>query len=155
MKGDRFTAKYIINNDTGCWNWTAALNSNGYGVFGVNPGRAMLAHRYSFLISNGFLPVCVCHRCDNKKCVNPDHLFGGSYLDNTKDAISKGRHRNPPHPKGFGHPRSKSTQDQNNIIRGTKGVSQRKLSIMFGLSQRTIGRILSHPYDIKLIQEVK
>ena len=91
---DRFQAKYRVNRDSGCWEWTAALAGKGYGQIKV-PGerRQMYAHRLSYLIRWGEIPKGkdVLHRCDNPRCVNPDHLFVGTSQDNHDDMKAKGR----------------------------------------------------------------
>lgn len=79
-------------NANGCWEWTGVISKWGYGFFGVNY-RTLRAHRISWKLHTGKDPAdLVLHKCDNRKCVNPDHLFEGSYLDNRRDAVSKGRH---------------------------------------------------------------
>ena len=77
--------------DSGCWEWNATLR-NGYGALKVEK-KTCGAHRVSWMIHNGNIPsgVCICHRCDNPKCVNPAHLFMGTHSDNMKDAYEKGR----------------------------------------------------------------
>lgn len=87
----RFWAKVDKSGD--CWVWTACLTSVGYGKFGVSRGRIVVAHRYAYELAYGPIPGgrLVCHRCDNRLCVRPDHLFLGSHKDNTHDAIAKGR----------------------------------------------------------------
>lgn len=79
-----------------CWVWTSGKFISGYGQFSIqsHPHRA---HRVSFWLANGTLPSkgLVCHKCDNQLCVNPDHLFDGSFMDNSDDLSKKGR-RNPP-----------------------------------------------------------
>jgi hypothetical protein len=78
-----------------CWEWTGATDRWGYGKFHLKaPSRRMiLAHRASWIIHFGEIPpgMCVLHRCDNPRCVNPEHLFLGSVADNNRDMVSKGR----------------------------------------------------------------
>lgn len=86
--------KYVnVGTRNECWEWTGAKTSNGYGVLSVH-SRPVYAHRLSWMISNGDIQSgkCVCHHCDNPSCVNPHHLFIGSYRDNTLDMCKKGRH---------------------------------------------------------------
>lgn len=77
----------------GCWIWLGSTNPAGYGQFWVSP-KAEMAHRVSFSIHKQVIPSgkIVCHHCDNPSCVNPDHLFMGTHLDNVMDKIKKGRH---------------------------------------------------------------
>ena len=78
-----------------CWNWTGSLNEKGYGLFriGGRKGKAEKAHRVSWEMFNGPIPenLHVLHLCDNRKCVNPEHLFLGTHQDNMKDMMTKGR----------------------------------------------------------------
>ena len=76
-----------------CWIWHGTINSLGYGVFNLR-GRAMSAQRAAMTLLAGVdVPPdkCVCHHCDIPRCVNPRHMFIGTYRDNMQDAIKKGR----------------------------------------------------------------
>jgi hypothetical protein len=86
---ERFWAK--VNKTDECWEWTAAIGRDGYGVFKVD-GKMVKAHRYSAIL-DGRDPtgLLVCHHCDNRKCVRPGHLFLGTNSDNMRDMRAKGR----------------------------------------------------------------
>ena len=92
----RFDASYAIDPVTRCWMWQRAKNRKGYGQFRYN-GKMHITSRLSFQMHKGQITkACVCHTCDTPSCVNPEHLFEGSHLDNARDKIAKGRdyHRN-------------------------------------------------------------
>ena len=91
---ERFQEKFEINEETGCWEWTGSLHGKkGYGSVWAN-GRPGKAHRVSWELHKGTIPegLQVLHKCDNPKCVNPEHLFLGTNADNVRDKIEKGRH---------------------------------------------------------------
>jgi hypothetical protein len=93
---DFFISKYwkkvnIENNDD-CWFWYGGLNSKGYGVVGYR-GKHYLAHRVSYELNLGKIPsgLLVLHKCDQRNCVNPNHLFLGTHKDNMEDMVNKNR----------------------------------------------------------------
>lgn len=107
----RFWAKVNKGTESGCWEWTARTHK-GYGQMGGGSKRGDYikpAHRISWEIHFGPIPdgLWVLHKCDNRKCVNPDHLFLGTVLDNTRDMDSKGRGA-----RGIKHPITKLNEEQ-------------------------------------------
>lgn len=90
---ERFHSGYIKTDS--CWIWQRSKDKNGYGY--IKEGKTKKAHRVSWSIHHGEIPdgLWVLHRCDNPSCVNPEHLFLGTALDNNHDMIRKGRERYP------------------------------------------------------------
>jgi hypothetical protein len=122
-----FRSKIDFAHETGCWPWVGAVDAYGYGQF----QRCTKAHRFSWQVHRGPIPngKCVLHRCDNRRCVNPAHLFIGSHADNNKDMAKKGRHG-----------RRKITNDQVREIRASS-LTQKELGRKYGLDQTTISDI--------------
>jgi hypothetical protein len=91
---NRFESK--INKTNSCWLWTAGLRGNNkYGGFRINKTKVMLAHNVAYELYKGNRNnLKVLHTCDNPLCVNPNHLFLGTQLDNIKDRDMKQRQRN-------------------------------------------------------------
>jgi len=151
---ERFALKYEVCESTGCWNWTGGLNKSGYGT--MSPTEfGTLAHRISYGLHIGAIPdgsaphgVCVCHKCDNRRCVNPSHLFLGSNADNVADRDQKGRF-NPMIGAKNGNSKldDKIVTQIKELLRS--GITQVAIADKYGISQATVsdikkGKIWSH-----------
>lgn len=81
-----------VDISEGCWNWKAGLISSGYGSAYSPTLGPQAAHRLAWILTNGEIPdgMYVLHKCDNKKCVNPDHLYLGTQKKNLQDAKDRG-----------------------------------------------------------------
>lgn len=91
---ERFEEKIYYSLD-GCWYWLGSISNTGYGRILVD-GINKQANRVSYMIYKGDpADLFVCHTCDNRNCVNPDHLWLGTNTDNMRDMSKKGRHRSP------------------------------------------------------------
>jgi hypothetical protein len=105
---ERFHSKYIVNEETGCWEWQDYLYGQGYGVLRVG-NKFIRAHRFSYEYYVKEIPenMIIMHLCDNPKCVNFNHLKLGTQLENIQDCVKKNR-------KSIGskQPNSKLKDDQ-------------------------------------------
>lgn len=128
-----------VDPNRGCWDWIGCVQSNGYGRVRFD-GKSMGAHRLSFIAFHGGIPekMDVCHKCDNRKCVNPNHLFIGTRKQNMEDAVFKNRQA-----KGFMLPSSKlSDEDKREIISLAKsGVKYKDIAEKFSICQQRAGQI--------------
>lgn len=149
---ERFWPRVNKNGDNGCWNWTAALSAAGYGQIGAQGERKILyTHRLSWEIANGQIPngMVICHKCDNPKCCNPDHLFMGTQKQNMQDARKKGRDVHSRHPNCFpiGHKaaRAKITNEQaSEMMKEIYGGALRSVTAKkFGVSVSLISKIIN------------
>ena len=122
-----------------CWEWQGYIGSRGYGYIKRNY-KTLLAHRVSYELYNKVeltSDQCVCHRCDNPKCVNPGHLFIGSHADNAADRNRKGREA---HPTGIKHPMAKLAEADVLAIRSSS-LKGKTLAEIYGVTPSTISRI--------------
>ena len=137
----RFNAKWVKDEVTECWVWTAAHHVKGYGEIKIPKTRKQIpAHRLSYLIHRGLIPngKCVLHRCDNPKCVNPEHLFVGTKMDNALDMVKKMRHCYGE--RQGGHKLTeKEVLDIHRLLK--MDVKQKSIAQMFGIGEMQISRI--------------
>lgn len=83
---------FYVKKSEGCWEWQGTLGESGYGRFNIGK-KFIAAHRMSFLLHQGYLnnDLNVLHKCDNPKCVNPDHLYEGTHSQNNHDMVERNR----------------------------------------------------------------
>ncbi len=139
---ERFWSKVSVTE--GCWEWQRGLFRNGYGQACFD-GKKAYAHRLAWAFTNG--PILdglhVCHRCDNRKCCNPGHLFLGTRTDNMRDASAKGRTA-----RGEGHGQSKLTESLVTEIRSraASGETQRSIAKAAGISEALCSLVVNRKY---------
>lgn len=156
---ERFHSK-VQKSDIGCWKWQGAISSDGYGSF-LWRGTITKPHRAAYEIYKGAIPpgMVVMHSCDNRACVNPEHLSVGTQKQNVADCIAKCRRNTPvghkqrpewiakrvaamrargySHCKGGpAHPRAKLTEEQVCLLREMheSGASARTMARTFAIS---------------------
>ena len=140
---DRLMSHVVKNDVSGCWEWQGSKR-NGYGRMIVGSRtdgtrRSVSTHRLSYELTHGKIPdgMEVCHKCDNRCCVNPDHLFVGTHKENMDDRESKGR--NKPQ-KGEKNGRAKlSEADVLEIkIKRKNGMPFHKIAEEYGVHKKTV-----------------
>ncbi len=126
-----------------CWQWTGKITNSGYGqIVRRKDGGVVswLAHRLAWTLLRGPIPegMFVLHKCDNRRCVNSDHLFVGTQADNMRDMVRKGRAKH-----GAEHAKSKLTEEKVREIRRlrTEGWTLRRLAAHFGVTRDAIWKV--------------
>jgi hypothetical protein len=134
-------APYVRVTDSGCMEWTRTISTSGYGKLSLD-SRIQHAHRAQYEFTHGPIPagLFVCHRCDNKPCVNPDHLFLGTPHENALDMAAKGRST-----RGERNPQARLTSDQVRDIRAlaASGKTTTELAEMFTVCKSSVRKIVA------------
>lgn len=137
----RFWSK--VQKTESCWLWTGSKDRYGRGRINVS-GKPLVASRVAWILVHKTIPGGhVLHHCDNPSCVNPDHLFLGTQLENQQDSVAKGRHA-----RGETNGRAKLTVKEVKVIRAlaAKGIKQSVLAGRFKVSQGHISHIINYHY---------
>ena len=137
---DRFWERVDVRGTDECWEWQAGTSS-GYGRLTIN-GKDFRTHRISWILHNGEIPdgLFVCHKCDNRLCVNPNHFFLGTHEDNMKDKIRKGRQSST---KGYRLPNKRKSVWGEKVYSAKlteQEVLEIKALLSFGLKQTSIAK---------------
>lgn len=138
---ERFKRHYTVK-ESGCWEWHNVA-SHGYGMFTVEARNFQLAHRVSFELFIGPIPegALICHRCDNRPCVNPEHLYAGSYSDNMRDAQERGQYFRE---RARNVRLSQTIVDEIRALYATGAYTQKALAEKFGTAQGHISRLVHY-----------
>ena len=132
----------IPEPNSGCYIWTGASATGNYPQIRLGT-ETWAAHRIAYYLAHGDIPqnLCVCHRCDNTLCVNPEHLFLGTDSDNNLDKVQKGRQISL---KGLRHYRTHLNEaDIRTIFQlRASGFKQKQISERFGISKENVSTIL-------------
>lgn len=137
----RIRGRYSIDPVTGCWNWLAGISRTGYGQCRVSQMKEYSAHRVSYRAHKGSIPegMNVMHSCDNRRCVNPDHLSLGTGRENMEQ-----RNRRRRHAHGEKSPRAKLTEaDARTILSLYRkdGITAKAIAARYGISDSTVQHI--------------
>jgi hypothetical protein len=137
---EKFLAKACPDASSGCWLWQGLVTPDGYGVAFI-AGKRQAAHRAAWMLFCNPIPpgMAICHKCDVRACVNPDHLFVGTAADNAQDRVNKDRT-----PRGERHHGAKLTANQVSLIKtmlAEDRMYMTEIARQFGVSPATIHSI--------------
>lgn len=135
-----------VESKSECWEWQGHIEHSGYGSWRIPREGSYKAHRLSYILANGPLPnkdLLVLHRCDNRRCCRPSHLFLGTNEDNSWDRQTKGR-GNYLNVKGENNSHSKLTESEVRAIHQAvlNGSSVRSVSRLYNVFPNTIKGII-------------
>lgn len=135
---DRWRKRVIFSAEENCWDWAGTKMTSGYGYLTMGGGRKQGAHRISWMLHNGPIPknIFVLHKCDNKLCMNPGHLWLGTHDDNMADMCAKGRQSKP----------GKLSENEVREVRKrfADGETQVDLGKEYGVSFSAISQMITH-----------
>ena len=139
----RFERKFVRGAPSDCWEWQGARKSSGHGNFALTQNSFVVASNHSLALFTGGRPdgAFALHHCDNPPCVNPQHLYWGTYQDNANDRVSRNRQ-----PRGSMHARSQLTESQVLHIREryAAGESVRSIADSLGQSRSAVTNSATH-----------
>lgn len=124
-----------VEKKESCWVWKGNIAKSGYGR-AIKNYKPILAHRLSWILHYGEIKegLFVCHKCDNRACVNPDHLFLGTALDNSRDMVNKNRSR-----RDEKHPTTRLTKENVlNIRKDFLTMKPKEVSLKYNIAIRTV-----------------
>lgn len=144
----RFWSKVAVAGKNECWEWQGSLYPTGYGQFWGDGKRSIRAHRVAFALVNGPIPEgkYILHSCDNRRCVNPNHLRVGTQSENLQEAHDKKRMVNN---RGTNSAKAKLTCEQVAEIRRRYSAGDRKkngaraLGREFGIAHNKVLNIVN------------
>jgi hypothetical protein len=152
---ERFKKYYFKDDVTGCWIWVGGLVNGGYGAFRLG-SKILRAHRVAFELFKHSIPngKLVMHKCDVRRCINPEHLFLGSHKDNTQDMLAKNRGgawKN--NHKGHNNPNAKLSKEDKELIAEKllqNNCTQKELAKKYNVGRGALWR-LCREYNLKKV----
>lgn len=153
---DRITGRYIINEITGCWEWSLYKVAAGYGRITVN-SKILYAHRYSYSVHHGvdIAGLVVRHKCDNPCCVNPEHLISGTQKENVRDISLRGRRNDHTGERNYRAKFSDFEVEAMRLFYEFYGMAQHICALAFGMSRTNVNQIVSYKKRLTCVVNLK